>query len=148
MKNTNHIETKVQSYVKTLEEDLPSLCELTLTSEFLDPHRKWHGEPPRTRLEVEHRVMLCTAAYIALHHATLGTAIWDARSGLMPANELNRKRRPYRQQRYKLAVRILARNHTVELKEQRTQHGLPRIEEVVTRVSTLSRAVHISFVCL
>ena len=142
IKNTNHVDIKLLFYIEFLEQKLPSLCELTLMSEFDNPHRQWHVNPAHTRLEVEHRAILYTAAYIALHHATLRTAIWDARSGRMSLDELNRDLHAYKEHQHQLAVRILAMDHAVKLKEHRRQHRLPRKGEVVTKVSTFAGCSH------
>lgn len=147
-KSTDRIEARVQNYIRSLEAELPSLCELIWTSEFLYPHDESDEEPPHTMLEVGHRVMLCTAAYIALHHAILGTAIWDARSGLLSRDELSHKPPAYRQPRYRLAVRIRATNLPVRLNEHRRRYGLSLMVDVFTRVRTPSQAAPVSFVCL
>ncbi|ERF75542.1 hypothetical protein EPUS_08447 [Endocarpon pusillum Z07020] len=133
IRNTDDIGIELELNIKSLEQDLPSLCELTLMSKFADPHRQRHGKPPHTKLEAKHRTILCTAVDIALHHATLGTAIWDARSRRMSPDELIGGLLAYEEDQHQLAVRILARDHAVKLKEHRRQYPLPGKEEVITK---------------
>lgn len=138
IRDTDDIGIELELNTKSLERKLPSLCELTLMSEIIIPNGEQHWKPPHPKLEVEQRVMLCMAADIALHHATLGTAIWDARSGRMSLDELDILLRLHGDDKHHLVVRILARDHAVKLKEHRRRYSLPRKEEVVTKASTFA----------
>lgn len=70
-------------FLEFLKEKLPSLCELTVTTQWERFERPFFDKLTNTRMGEEYRAMLNTSAWITCRHPLLKKAVWLVESGVV-----------------------------------------------------------------